>query len=129
MQRRILLPAPKPPILKHVGKQSFAEILRSPYRRRTIMLTVFNFFQAIAIYGFGNWLPALVNAQNHYVSRSAQVSFLITLAYPLGPLLSSTIAEKYERKWQSRALPWVQPYSGCYSRPTLLPSEWLCSAF
>jgi MFS transporter, putative metabolite:H+ symporter len=94
------LPAPKAPILKHMGKQSFAEILRPPYRRRTIMLTVFNFFQAIAFYGFGNWLPALVNAQNHNAPRSPQISFLITLAYPLGPLLSSTIAEKYERKWQ-----------------------------
>jgi len=94
------LPAPKAPILKHVGKQSFTEILRPPYRRRTIMLTIFNFFQAIAFYGFGNWLPALVNAQNHNAPRSTQVSFLITLAYPLGPLLSSTMAEKYERKWQ-----------------------------
>src|SRR5260370_14996047 len=64
------------------------------------MLTVFNFFQAIAFYGFGNWLPALVNAQNHNAPRSAQVSFLITLAFPIGPVLWSTIAEMYERKWQ-----------------------------
>jgi putative MFS transporter len=94
------LPVPNAPTLKHVGKQSFAEILRPPYRRRTILLTVFNFFQAIAFYGFGNWLPALVSAQNHSAPRSAQLSFLITLAFPIGPLLASTIAEKYERKWQ-----------------------------
>jgi MFS transporter, putative metabolite:H+ symporter len=94
------LPAPQASTLKHVGKASFAEILRPPYRRRTIMLTVFHFFQAIAFYGFGNWLPALVNAQNHHPPRSAQVSFLITLAFPIGPVLWSTIAERYERKWQ-----------------------------
>jgi putative MFS transporter len=94
------LPAPKLPTPKHVGKASFAEILRPPYRKRTIMLTVFNFFQAIAFYGFGNWLPALVNTQIHNAPRSALVSFLIALAFPLGPLLWSTIAEKYERKWQ-----------------------------
>jgi putative MFS transporter len=94
------LPAPQVQPLKPVGKQSFAEILHPPYRRRTIMLTVFNFFQAIAFYGFGNWLPALVSAQNHNAPRSAQVSFLITLAFPIGPLLSSIIAEKFERKWQ-----------------------------
>jgi putative MFS transporter len=64
------------------------------------MLTVFHFFQAIAFYGFGNWLPALVNIQNQNAPRSAEVSFLITLAFPIGPLLWSTIAEKYERKWQ-----------------------------
>jgi len=94
------LPAPKASTLKHVGKASFAEILRPPYRRRTIMLAIFNFFQAIAFYGFGNWLPALVNAQKNNAPRSAQISFLITLAFPIGPLLWSTIAEKYERKWQ-----------------------------
>ena len=94
------LPVPNAPTLKHVGKQTFAEILRPPYRRRTVMLTVFNFFQAIAFYGFGNWLPALVNAQNHNAPRSPVVSFLITLAFPIGPLLSIAIAEKYERKWQ-----------------------------
>ena len=92
--------APKSSTLKCVGKASFEEILRPPYRRRTIMLTVFHFFQAIAFYGFGNWLPALVNAQNRNVPRSAQVSFLITLAFPIGPLLWSTIAERCERKWQ-----------------------------
>jgi putative MFS transporter len=95
-----LLPAPKATTPKPVGKASFAQILRPPYRRRTLMLTVFHFSQAIAFYGFGNWLPALVNAQNHDAPRSAQVSFLITLAFPFGPLLWSTIAEKYERKWQ-----------------------------
>jgi len=94
------LRAPNPPTAKHVGESSFAEIFRPPYRRRTIMLGVFHFFQAIAFYGFGNWLPALVNAQNNNAPRSAQLSFLITLAFPIGPLLWSTIAEKYERKWQ-----------------------------
>jgi MFS transporter, putative metabolite:H+ symporter len=94
------LPAPKASALQYVDKASFAEILRPPYRSRTIMLAVFHFFQAIAFYGFGNWLPALVSAQNHNASRSARVSFLITLAFPIGPLLWSTIAEKFERKWQ-----------------------------
>jgi len=94
------LPAPNASTPKGVGKTSFAEILRPPYRRRTIMLTVFHLFQAIAFYGFGNWLPALVNAQNHNAPRSAQVSFLITLVFPIGPLLWSIIAERYERKWQ-----------------------------
>jgi putative MFS transporter len=94
------LPPPKVLAPKRVSNASFAEIFRPPYCRRTIMLTVFHFFQAIAFYGFGNWLPALINAQNHNAPRSALVSFLITLAFPIGPLLWSTIAESYERKWQ-----------------------------
>lgn len=94
------LPPPKPSMPKPVIHASFADILRPPYRKRTVMLIVFHFFQAIAFYGFGNWLPALVNAQNHSAPRSAQISFLITLAFPVGPLLWSSIAERYERKWQ-----------------------------
>jgi len=94
------LPAPKASMSKRAGETSFAEIFRPPYRRRTIMLTVFHFFQAIAFYGFGSWLPALVNAQNHNPPRSGQLSFLIALGFPIGPLLWSTIAESYERKWQ-----------------------------
>jgi putative MFS transporter len=94
------LPAPKTSTLEPVAKTSLAEIFRPQYRERTIMLTVFHFFQAIAFYGFGNWLPTLVNAQNHNTPRSAEVSFFITLAFPVGPLLWSAIAETYERKWQ-----------------------------
>jgi putative MFS transporter len=94
------LPAPTLSAPKPMAKSSLAEIFRPPYRRRTIMLAVFHFFQAIAFYGFGNWLPALVSGQNHNAPRSAQVAFLITLAFPIGPLLWSTIAERYERKWQ-----------------------------
>jgi putative MFS transporter len=94
------LPAPKMSIRVPVAKASLSEIFRPPYRARTIMLTVFHVFQALAFYGFGNWLPTLVNAQNRNTPRSAEVAFLITLAFPVGPLLWSTIAEKYERKWQ-----------------------------
>jgi len=94
------LPAPDASTPTRVGKASFTETLRPPYRGRIIMLTVFHLFQAIAFYGFGNWLPALVNAQNRNAPRSAQVSFLITLAFPIGPLVWSSIAERYERKWQ-----------------------------
>jgi MFS transporter, putative metabolite:H+ symporter len=94
------LPAPNAPTLKHVTKASFAEILRLPYRSPHHNAGSLHFFQATAFYGFGNWLPALVNAQNHNAPRRAKASFLITLAFPIGPLLWSTIAERYERKWQ-----------------------------
>jgi putative MFS transporter len=64
------------------------------------MLSLFNVFQTIGFYGFGNWVPALIAAQGAGIVRSLEYSFAIAIAYPLGPLLCSTIADRFERKWQ-----------------------------
>ena len=64
------------------------------------MLSVFNFFQTIGFFGFSNWLPSLLMAQGHDVSKSLFYSFCIAWAYPLTPLRwGATIAERSERKW------------------------------
>ena len=78
----------------------FADIWQPPYRRRAIMLIVFNIFQAIGFFGFGNWLPALISGQGVSVTHSLMYAFVITLAYPLGPLLFVRFANRFENKWQ-----------------------------
>jgi putative MFS transporter len=75
-----------------------AEAFRAPYARRTAMLVVFNIFQAIGFYGFGNWAPTLIAAQGHSVVKSLAYSAAIALAYPLGPLLCAPLADRFERK-------------------------------
>jgi putative MFS transporter len=95
------LPPPEPtvPETHHIAR--FAEIWQPPYRRRTIMLMVFNFFQTVGVYGFTNWLPSLLAAQGHSVTKSLMYSAIIALVYPPWPLLwGFTVAERYERKWQ-----------------------------
>lgn len=77
----------------------FSDIWQPPYRRRAWMLIVFNIFQAIGFFGFGNWLPALLNGQGMATAHSLGYAFIITLAYPLGPLLCMGIANKLENKW------------------------------
>lgn len=84
-----------------VGQSSrFADIWQPPYRRRALMLIVFNIFQAIGFFGFGNWLPALLAGQGMSITHSLGYAFAITLAYPLGPLLFVRIANRFENKWQ-----------------------------
>jgi hypothetical protein len=63
---------------------TFKEIWAPEYRRRTLMLMVMNFFQAIGFFGFGNWLPALLSGQGASITHSLLYAFFITLAYPLG---------------------------------------------
>ncbi len=78
----------------------FRDIWQPPYRRRALMLIVFNIFQAIGFFGFGNWLPALLSGQGVSITHSLGYAFVITLAYPLGPLLFVRFANRFENKWQ-----------------------------
>jgi putative MFS transporter len=95
------LPPPPPSVPEKLHTARFAEIWQPPYRRRTLMLMVFNFFQTIGFYGFTNWLPALLAAQGHSVTKSLLYSTIIAVVYPFWPLLwGFAVADRYERKWQ-----------------------------
>src|SRR5581483_4380799 len=93
------LPEPPPPVAE-AGGAGFGEIWRPPFRGRTVMLAVFNFFQTIGFYGFGNWVPSLLEAQGAGFVRSLEYSFVIATVFPVAPLLCSLIADRFERKWQ-----------------------------
>jgi putative MFS transporter len=82
------------------GMGKFSEIWVAPYGGRTLMLVVFNFFQTIGFYGFGNWVPAQMASKGANVTNSLQYSAIIAVIYPIGPLLCAVIADRFERKWQ-----------------------------
>jgi MFS transporter, putative metabolite:H+ symporter len=82
------------------GEATFAEIWRSPYRGRAIMLSIFHFFQTFGYYGFAAWVPTLLIAQGITVTRSLQFAFIIAIANPVGPLLGMLVADRMERKLQ-----------------------------
>ncbi|EPJ87926.1 general substrate transporter [Pseudomonas sp. CFII64] len=94
------LDVPEPEVVAVEGRGRFADIWKPPYRRRALMLIVFHIFQAIGFFGFGNWLPALLTGQGVSLTHSLGYAFVITLAYPLGPLLFVKFANRYENKWQ-----------------------------
>ena len=80
---------------------SFAEIWQAPYRARTIMLMVFQFFQTFGFYGFAAWVPTLIVQQTGIdLPHSLQYAFIIAIASPFGPLIGSFFADKIELKWQ-----------------------------
>ncbi len=78
----------------------FKEIWTPQFRSRTIMLMIFNIFQAIGFFGFGNWLPALLAGQGSSFTHSLSYSIIITLGFPIGCLVSVLYADKFEIKWQ-----------------------------
>ena len=93
------LPAAQAQAISIEPQGRFSDIWQPPYRRRAWMLIVFNIFQAIGFFGFGNWLPALLNGQGMATTHSLGYAFIITLAYPLGPLLCMGLANRLENKW------------------------------
>ena len=97
------LGAPLPvavPVVTEEARGNFADIFRAPYLGRTVMLTVFQFFQTAGYYGFSSWVPTLMIAAGITTTLSLRYSFLIALSAPLGPLLMMIIADRTERKWQ-----------------------------
>ncbi len=95
---------PLPPIGEIVPEMihhaKLAEIFAPRYRSRTIMLSVFNFFQTIGFYGFAAWVPSLLIAKGIHITTSLEYSFIIAVANPISPLLGTLIADRMERKWQ-----------------------------
>lgn len=90
-------PEPPPPPVVH-GR--FVDIFSGMYRRRTVMLVVFNIFQTVGFYGFANWVPTLLISQGIDVTHSLEYTFIIAIAAPFGPALGYLLADRIERKWQ-----------------------------
>jgi MFS transporter, putative metabolite:H+ symporter len=97
------LPQPLPEQFERAEQGRFRELFKPPYRRRTVVMSVFNAMQTIAFYGFGSWVPTLLIAKGIHVTTSLQYAFVIALASPLGPFLGFAIADRIERKWQIAA--------------------------
>jgi putative MFS transporter len=96
-------PLPPPEMLTdevEAGRGAWREMWQGVYLKRTIMLIIFNLVQSIGYYGFANWVPTLLIAQGITITKSLLYTFVVALANPVGPLLSSVIADRVHRKWQ-----------------------------
>lgn len=82
-----------------VPRAGFAELLRPPHLGLVILFMIFNLCQAFGVYGFANWVPALLVEKGITVTKSLQYAFIIAVAYPLAPLLAASFADRFERKW------------------------------
>jgi putative MFS transporter len=77
----------------------YADLLKPPYLSLVILFMIFNLCQAFGVYGFANWVPALLVEKGITVTKSLQYSFIIAFAYPIAPLLAASFADRFERKW------------------------------
>ncbi|MGI5129523.1 MFS transporter [Pseudonocardia sp. CA-107938] len=89
-------PAPVEPEPEPVAARA---LLRPPWRRRAVMLYVFQSLQAFGYYGFGTLVPLVLAAKGFDVVTSLAFSAFTFLGYPIGSALSIPIIERVERKW------------------------------
>lgn len=73
-------------------------LVGSRYRRRTIMIWVFQVLQPLGYYGFGSLVPLVLAAKGYDIVNSLQFSAVVFLGYPLGSALSIPVMERLERK-------------------------------
>lgn len=95
------LPAPDPDHVEPiVAPGAWSEMFGRPYIRRTIMLSLFQFCQTIAAFGFVAWVPIMLVKEGFPIAHSLAFSALIALLAPVGASLGLWFAERFERKWQ-----------------------------
>jgi len=79
----------------HVG----LALLSGPYRRRTVMLCIFQVFQTVGYYGFGTLVPLVLAAKGFSVLSSLTYTTIAFLGYPAGSALSIFIIDRCDRRW------------------------------
>ncbi len=92
---------------------------------RTVMLIVAGSAAAAAYFGFGNWLPTLLEARGVTVIKSLLYTSVIALSYPLAPLLFFYVADRFERKWQIVVGATVTAFAGLLFAQQKTVAGWL----
>jgi putative MFS transporter len=94
------LPEPEPDVqvTESTGQTTLREIFTPPYRRRSVMLWIFQFLQTVGYYGFGTLAPLVLAEKGFAIVETLGYTAVIFLGYPLGSALSIPLMERFERK-------------------------------
>jgi putative MFS transporter len=93
------LPPPDGGEMASTGRAGLAIIFGDRYRGRTIMLCVFQLFQAVGYYGFGTLVPVVLAAKGYSIVSSLTFVAWTFLGYPIGSALSLPLVERLDRRW------------------------------
>ncbi|GAA2898881.1 MFS transporter [Pseudonocardia halophobica] len=93
------LDEPEPgPEIAPAKREPIRALFRKPWRRRTVMLWIFQLFQTFGYYGFGTLVPLVLAAKGYDVVQGLTFTALSFLGYPIGSALSIPLMERVQRK-------------------------------
>jgi len=102
VQRETGQPLPPPKVVAGEAlptRGRWSEMWGGVYRRRTVMLILFNILQTVGYYGFASWAPTYLIAKGYDIPKSLLYTFIIAIAYPVSSLIGATFGDRFERKW------------------------------
>jgi putative MFS transporter len=109
----VLGAAPEHGVLGAASDQGrWTEMFSRFYLIRTIAISIFQFCQPIAVFGFTAFVPILLVKQGFTIVRSLDYTLVIVLLTPVGALLGFLLSERIERKWQLVLAPLLIGASG-----------------
>ena len=95
------LPPPDPSLPDLVPvRGDWREMFGPFYRARTIVISLFQFCQTIAVFGFTAFVPILLVHKGFTIVHSLTYTAMIVLLTPIGALVGAVLADRIERKWQ-----------------------------
>ena len=83
-----------------VAEGRWSEMFSSFYLPRTIIISIFQFCQTIAVFGFTAFAPILLVKKGFTIVHSLDYTAMIVLMAPVGAACASYFSEKIERKFQ-----------------------------
>ena len=95
---RAELPRPVPVPDEPPVRLSLGTMFGRTYRRRTVMLWVFQVLQTVGYYGFGSLAPIVLVSKGFSVVDSLGYAALSYVGYPIGSALAIPLIERCERK-------------------------------
>jgi MFS transporter, putative metabolite:H+ symporter len=98
-QRGADLPPVRPAPEEPAERLPLTEMFAGQYRRRSIMLWIFQLLQTVGYYGFGTLAPVVLIAKGFPVVTSLGFAALSFLGYPIGSALSIPLVDRFERKF------------------------------
>jgi putative MFS transporter len=76
------------------------EMFSAFYFPRTLIISIFQFAQTIAVFGFTAFVPVLLMKHGFTIVHSLNYSLMIVLLAPVGAACGTYFSERVERKWQ-----------------------------
>ncbi len=112
-------------------KVKISELFSPLYRKRTIMLWVFEFLQTGVYYGFASLAPSVLYAKGFTLVHTLQYSMLIYTSYFLSSLASIFIIDstKFDRKWQISIVMLLMGIAGLAFGFSITPVEVIITGF
>lgn len=94
-------PAPQVRVVRSEGIP-ISTLFSREYRKRTVMLWVFEFFQTAVYYGFTSLAPTVLITKGFTIVSTLFYSLLIYTGYFTGSVISIFLidSKKFDRKWQ-----------------------------